>query len=803
MDFTMLDHYLAELWSIYTISPKPLSCMQSLQQTCVALTKHFLTPCDIVLTGGRFMLHPNLTTPLVEIVPAMDHLLHHAVQYHGLSGAPFIGQSDLQVLTGTTAMHPCATQSQIVLAWVTLVNRLWEAMHELEGLCIGSPFDPSRHAWASKIPHIASALPLTLCTKLPKAFLEFFEISTIPLSDRAASIARKATLDPSNIMDCGDWHRAGQFGLEARSLISVENTVREMQLELTKTSDQATCFLVDPHRELLQALCGTSSVGLFPVAWEALSKRMGLAQVPLAQYHAGSIATHERASAPLEATDTGAGGRRKVIVHQLSQLTTALSSTCAARHDVRLSVKAMVAAIEAKESISAPREYSQDATTTSNQQSDTAQLEICTFGALTKRSLVNKPTTTCNVCASRCANMELRTAGVRSKSCLNDHKVEDAVITPSIGVLEFPATALVRNEATVDLGVLQDSYQQLGISHSEVRTLETLASPASFQSSAPANPVVNPTTVELGGLDKELCAQPESIAACIDTRLTAASTIPNTAHAARAPSPWIPAPVLVFNKCMVELGGPKHSPSAEDGQVTAPCTEGVSADMTPLLGILQSPAPAVMRNEAVEHGGLKESCQQLMITNLEMHTLERTPHTSDSPPPTRHMSALAARTSNTPALAPVFNGGLVELGGLKRRPPARHQCLATWCAEPIRTSTQASLAHPLLLPLVFSSASGTGIIALISTIIWSFFPWYLVCIARGELVPCMTWEWEVSIQKLSTSLPFWMVDQQATRIRLRFGPKQSRALAFSDFKTCAAFGNWIQGTTRFRRMQSG
>ncbi|KAJ7605492.1 hypothetical protein B0H17DRAFT_1154255 [Mycena rosella] len=155
--------------------------MHSLQQTCVVLTEHFLEPSHIILVGGGLMLHHELTEPLFEIIPAMDLLLHHATRYHSLPCAPFIGRSELHVLTGTTALHPCATQSQILLTWVTLIDCIQTAMRKLKGLCLGNPFDPRRRNWPSRIPEAIMMLPCSLCIKLPKEFVNSFGMSILLL----------------------------------------------------------------------------------------------------------------------------------------------------------------------------------------------------------------------------------------------------------------------------------------------------------------------------------------------------------------------------------------------------------------------------------------------------------------------------------------------------------------------------------------------------------------------------------------------------------------------------------------------
>ncbi|KAJ7505829.1 hypothetical protein B0H11DRAFT_2220465 [Mycena galericulata] len=172
----MPDRYLAELWSKYTISPKPSSHMQSLQQTCLMFTEHFLEPSHIILMGGGFVLHPDLAEPLSSIVHAMDRLVRLAAHHHGLHDSPFIGDTELHILTKTTSLHVPATQNQVVVAWITLMDHLAVAMRELKALCHGDPFDPSRRMWPSRIPAAIMMLALSLRYKLPKELLASHDI---------------------------------------------------------------------------------------------------------------------------------------------------------------------------------------------------------------------------------------------------------------------------------------------------------------------------------------------------------------------------------------------------------------------------------------------------------------------------------------------------------------------------------------------------------------------------------------------------------------------------------------------------
>ncbi|KAJ7092378.1 hypothetical protein B0H15DRAFT_947938 [Mycena belliarum] len=130
---------LSEIWSTYITSPDPLSGMDSLYQACSTLTRHSLEPSNIILTGDGFSLHPDLARSLADVILTMDYLLSLAAQYHGLPSTPFIGTSELVILTTTIGLRVPATERQVVLAWFQLIPRLEAARCELKALCIGIP----------------------------------------------------------------------------------------------------------------------------------------------------------------------------------------------------------------------------------------------------------------------------------------------------------------------------------------------------------------------------------------------------------------------------------------------------------------------------------------------------------------------------------------------------------------------------------------------------------------------------------------------------------------------------------------
>ncbi|KAJ7843367.1 hypothetical protein B0H14DRAFT_2585818 [Mycena olivaceomarginata] len=132
------------IWSEYTTSPDLAAGMQSLNQTCSALTKHVLLPSHIVLSGGGFTLLPELAEILTDI------------------------------LTCTTGLE-IATQNQIVWSWIHLVDKVYIAMVDLKRLCSGRPIHVLGRKHPSTMPQILAALPSTLraearlCRERPEA----------------------------------------------------------------------------------------------------------------------------------------------------------------------------------------------------------------------------------------------------------------------------------------------------------------------------------------------------------------------------------------------------------------------------------------------------------------------------------------------------------------------------------------------------------------------------------------------------------------------------------------------------------
>jgi hypothetical protein len=82
------------------------------------LSKHVLTPLDIILSGNGFTLRPELAEILTDILPPLGQLLNLAMQDSGLPGIQNFCQTELKILTCTMGLD-IATQNQVVWNWST------------------------------------------------------------------------------------------------------------------------------------------------------------------------------------------------------------------------------------------------------------------------------------------------------------------------------------------------------------------------------------------------------------------------------------------------------------------------------------------------------------------------------------------------------------------------------------------------------------------------------------------------------------------------------------------------------------
>ncbi|KAJ7824179.1 hypothetical protein B0H14DRAFT_3729000 [Mycena olivaceomarginata] len=322
----MSDSTIDWIWSKYTISPNPASGMQSLHQTCSALTKHVLLPSHIVLSGGSFTLLPELTEILTDVIPLLGQLLNLAMQDSGLPDV-----TDHNVASSIPSRQ--ATCQLLALVWHPSSTAcckhtgdrasIWRRDRGLASLqaprraahnCTApAPDRVSQHMHERQATHtprfpfptpkVASAClresvsgPSTSMDDLVMAY-HHASTSGWSLSSCAARIMSKRLLNNSDIEHRRSEPSSPYFGhvrLDQPLFASTEKAVVEMQRLLTAafapTEHRPVCFLVDPHGVLTGIFRGTNCVNELQVAWKALCERLEIAQCRFAEYCAGYIA---------------------------------------------------------------------------------------------------------------------------------------------------------------------------------------------------------------------------------------------------------------------------------------------------------------------------------------------------------------------------------------------------------------------------------------------------------------------------------------------------------------------------------
>jgi hypothetical protein len=153
--------------------------MGSLYETCVQFTTLVLQPSHIVLRGGGFVLHRDLTISLAGMVSGMDHLLCLASEHCKLSTPPFIGQTELLVLTSTTGYIVPATQNKIVWNWIILIDKLYIAMKDLQSLYKGRPV----YILGCERLSLMLRILVSLTPSLPADFLQVYGVSIAKAQD--------------------------------------------------------------------------------------------------------------------------------------------------------------------------------------------------------------------------------------------------------------------------------------------------------------------------------------------------------------------------------------------------------------------------------------------------------------------------------------------------------------------------------------------------------------------------------------------------------------------------------------------
>ncbi|KAJ7353706.1 hypothetical protein DFH08DRAFT_805223 [Mycena albidolilacea] len=112
----------------------------------------------------------------------MDHLLCLASEHRKLSTPPFIGQTELLVLTSTAGYIAPATQNPIVWNWIMVINKLYIAMKDLRSLYKGCPVYILGCERPSLMPWILELLTPSLLVKLPADFLRAYGLSVPQLA---------------------------------------------------------------------------------------------------------------------------------------------------------------------------------------------------------------------------------------------------------------------------------------------------------------------------------------------------------------------------------------------------------------------------------------------------------------------------------------------------------------------------------------------------------------------------------------------------------------------------------------------
>ncbi|KAK7050187.1 hypothetical protein R3P38DRAFT_3255914 [Favolaschia claudopus] len=284
-----------------------------LNDSCSYFTKYILQPTDIILSNGGYVLHPDLTLPLTNIISGMDYFLDLASQHRGLQQLHSIG-SKLSILTTPGMDSTPATQSQVVHNWVLLIDRILAAKHQLHALCFSNTSLRFLPKWDTQLASIASSLPQELRSRLPYDFIQRFNIQdTLPkkVTTRSESLHAPVTphsspadvspalpapgcppsitadelaaqwahlikmpLDPSWTVKRGN----KRCSLRTELLSIIVNGVDRMQTALTDIFRpsllQPICFQVDPHGQLEQVLGGIDTLDTFAIAWDTLTERM-------------------------------------------------------------------------------------------------------------------------------------------------------------------------------------------------------------------------------------------------------------------------------------------------------------------------------------------------------------------------------------------------------------------------------------------------------------------------------------------------------------------------------------------------
>ncbi|KAJ7681126.1 hypothetical protein B0H17DRAFT_1138692 [Mycena rosella] len=575
----MSDPHLEWIWSRYDTSPDPLLGMDSLYQTCSKFLKHVLQPSHIILVAGGFTLHPDLAVPLADAVTAMDRVLRLAAQYHGLPHAPSIGVQEVQILTVTTGMHR-ASQNKIVLAWVTILDRLAAAMREMKSFRLENEIDPFRQTWSSRIPQNILALPLSLQAKLPKSLLESFGIAVVPREVDVPHLHLEAQARKVPTSMCA----SPVAGMTA----SVRTIPREVDVP-------HACPEAAAHADTTSAHTAIGTPVQLHRVHEPSAVKMGAPELARAK------------AAVLEAIRTHlVGGLWKGLTKDRSLSSrsgdpfrpTISSPTCTHHRDCRPSVKAL-AAIEARECIPEQQPTITDVTVdriNPRRSVSAAPVTVSAVRTIDKAKLEGSYCVSAKSFANTQGVTQLTGDAISDQedrgrplsappapALANEGTVELGGPSRSSPALDVsfaamrtrhsssmsPAPAVVKSKA-VEHGGLQESRQRSGLPFLAIRVSPGSASTGdnhlAIQSPAPA--LANATAIEFGGLQRAI---PDLKIGTLENLTHAIASQPSSSSPASLdtavfePAVFrLPAPTLVNDEGTVELGGLKVSGTAQD-----------------------------------------------------------------------------------------------------------------------------------------------------------------------------------------------------------------------------------------------
>ncbi|KAJ7866300.1 hypothetical protein B0H13DRAFT_1898194 [Mycena leptocephala] len=94
----MSKSILDDIWSIYTISPDPISGTPTLRDICAALLSYTLSSSDIIPGPAGFVLHPRLANPLRQSISDLKRLTASLGQPH------VVDSTDSRIALGPTSL---------------------------------------------------------------------------------------------------------------------------------------------------------------------------------------------------------------------------------------------------------------------------------------------------------------------------------------------------------------------------------------------------------------------------------------------------------------------------------------------------------------------------------------------------------------------------------------------------------------------------------------------------------------------------------------------------------------------------